>query len=405
MNSGESQQQFESPEEALKALEHHGVKGMKWGVRKEYDPSGIGRSSDTPFGPGNPEFQRVVERVTRTDKPQVLDATFGGAAKPPSSNRATAATKKKQEEKHGLTRNQKIALTFGAATAAAAGYYAYQHYTGNKMPGLDLNQIQKEKEILGGLKLPAKWDVSGLKNGPISKQALGDLTGGELNAKLHDAENLVVNTSRGYADILPKDGFSNPFAAEQHDSVTRVLEEMRDKFPAIRNMNVEVVPMSHVPGMEGGGAHMAVMSMRAGEARVMYNDIMDKPTAATIRANARFLPGLGSKDYVAYHEMGHLLASAHGELPASFDLVTGNAGPTAIRTWQKAEPLLHKQTFAKHGFSFKELSKLSQYAATEPAEAMAELAGHYFTPEMRARLTPDQITRAEAMFNEMGGLV
>ena len=243
-----------------------------------------------------------------------------------------------------------------------------------------------------------------LKDGPISAQKLGDLAGGDFNAKLKDVDDLVVNTSRGYADILPKNGFSNPFAAEQHASVTRVLEEMRDKYPAVRNMNVEVVPMSHIQGMEGSQAHMAVLAMRAGEARVMYNDLMDKPTASVIRQNRQFLPGLGSKDYVAYHEMGHLLAAAHGDIPPAFDILTGAGGKNLHNTWATAEPLLHKRTFAEHGFTFKELAKISGYAATEPAEAMAELAGHYFTPEMRSRLTPDQLRRAETMFNQMGGL-
>jgi hypothetical protein len=276
------------------------------------------------------------------------------------------------------------------------------------MPGLDLKKIKQEEQTinsaLGKHKIPGHWDVRGLKDGPLSTQRLGDLAGREVNAQLHDAENLVINTTRGYADILPKDGFSNPFAAKQHASVTRVLEEMREKYPSIRNMNVEVVPMSKVPGLEDSTAHMSVMSMRAGEARIMYNDLMDEPTRATIRANSRFLPGLGMKDYVAYHEMGHLLAAAHGDLPPSFEFLSDNPSISNWRTWQRVEPLLHRRTFAKHGFTFKELSRLSQYAATQPAEAMAELFGHYSQPDMRSRLTPDQLSRAEAMFNEMGGL-
>jgi hypothetical protein len=286
------------------------------------------------------------------------------------------------------------------AGAAAAGYYAYNKYGG---PKLDLaEKAKQEQQIIEGLNLPAHWDVSGLKHGPLSSQRLGDLAGSEFNAKLLDAENLVVNTSRGYADILPKDGLLKAGAA-RHESVIRTLEEMREKYPAVRNMNIEVVPMSKMPGI-GQEAEMCVLAMRAGEARIMYNDLTDLPTADIIRTNSRFIPGLGKKDYVAYHEMGHLLAAAHGELPPAFDLLKSNSSPGLMRTWQNADPLLHKKMFAKHGFTFKELSKLSNYAATEPAEAMAELAGHYFHPEMRSRLTPSQLARAEAMFNEMGGL-
>jgi hypothetical protein len=106
--------------------------------------------------------------------------------------------------------------------------------------------------------------------------------------------------------------------------------------------------------------------------------------------------------------MGHLLAAAHGELPPAFDLISSKTSALeSLRergTWHKAEPLLHQKMFLKHGFTFKELSKLSGYAATEPAEAMAELHGHLMHSEMRNRLTPDQIKRATAMFNEMGGV-
>lgn len=415
-------------------LEHHGTKGMRWGVRKE-EETGAGRNSkglivpkttkaeskeiatrnatrkrqvaktlakNDAIRPGTPEFQRMIEQVTRTDHPQVLSEKGKIQAAP-------------RAQKKGLSKNQKMLLAFGAVAAAGAGYYAYQHYTGGKMPNAIPRELLKEQQQVGkleGMKIPAHWDVHGLKDRPLSTQRLGDLAGGDHNFNLLHPEKLVINTSRGYADILPKDGFSNPFAAEQHASVTRVLEQMRDKYPAIRNMNVEVVPYSHHPGFENGreGSHMCVLAMRAGEARVMYNDLMDAPSAATIRASRNFLPGLGKKDYVAMHEMGHLLAAAHGELPATAGFTGSGRGTSMLEklgergTWMKAEPLLHQKMFLKHGFTFKELSKISGYAATQPAEAMAELFGHYNHPEMRKRLTADQLTRAKAMFDEMGGL-
>lgn len=446
MIEGEDTQPFASPEEALA---HYGVKGMKWGVRREkqyrsvaskltkraeklehpnpsvgtkvaYGPKilrdiqaqtdrataaeytqkadKIKAKREAKEGGDLPSFQDRLGRVTRTDHPQVLS--------PQKEDTPQAQVAK--SEKKGLSRNQKIALTFGAATAAAAGYYAYQHYTGNKLPiPTDFDALLRQHETeIAGLKLPARWDVSGLKSHPLSKQALGDLAGGEFALKLKNPEDLVINTSRGFADILPKNGLPSPYAVKQHDSVVRVLEEMRKKYPAVRNMNVEVLPMSRMEGAARPGVHMSVLTMRAGEARVMYNDLMDgPPSAATIRANAKHLPGLGKKDYVAYHEMGHLLAAAHGDIPPAFDVLRSDTTPTIGRKWAQADPLLHRRTMAKHGFTFKELSKISRYAATEPAEAVAELAGHYFHPEMRARLTPDQIQRAEAMFNEMGGVV
>lgn len=386
-------------------LEHYGVKGMRWGVRKEEETSSRPSSSNT----STPAAQ------TRARKNSTRKQKMSEQLKQPT----TSATKTdvipgaQKAEKHGLTRNQKLLLTFGALTAAGAGYYAYKHYVGAPVP-MPTNlphvpnassTLKQEARIVEGVgKLPAKWDVRQLPHRPISTQPLGDLAGGEFTAKLKDIDNLVVNTSRGYADILPKGGFDNPYAAEQHKSVVRALEKMREMYPSIRNMNVEVVPASKVQGMEYSNAYMSVMSMRAGEARVIYNDTMKKLSPEVIKANKDFLPGVGHKDYLAYHEMGHLLAVAHGEIPPGFDVVSGNAGPIAIAKWKVADSVLHKQMFARHGFTFKELSKLSQYAATEPAEAMAELHGHLMTPEMRKRLTADQIKRATAMFNEMGGL-
>lgn len=379
-------------------LEHHGVKGMRWGFREDEELSDreIALKNEKAKGklvPGTPDFEQRIQRLSRTDRPQTINPERSEGGKV-----STIAPKKE-----GLSRNQKIAIGVGVVGAAGAGYYAYSKFQGSKMPGLDLQKAKQEIQLLDKLTLPSDWDVRGLKTGPISQQALGALSGTEFNAKLIDPGSLVINTSRGFADILPKDGFSTPFAKAQHDSVVRVLEEMREQFPAIRNMNIEVLPMSRHPGI-GESAQMCVLPMRAGEARIMYNDVIAAPSQAIIRANKKFLPGLGVKDYVARHEMGHLLAVANGQLPPAYDLLSENA---SLKSWNfraTTEPLMHKKMFAKHGFTFKELSKLSKYSATEPAEAMAELAGHYFTPEMRSRLTPDQIGRAKAMFDEMGGV-
>lgn len=393
------QQPFASPGEAL---EHHGVKGMRWGVRKEEETSdrepaqkdASGKLQSAPARSTDmPGFEERVQRLSRTDRPQTLG----------TPDRVTSISRQ-EAPKQGLTREQKMLLTFGAVAAAGAGYYAYTHYVGGKPPklsdfDLELQQVQK----LDRVTLPAHWDVSHLKNGPISTKPLGMLGHGIDGAAFDDIESLVVNTSRGYADFLPKDGFSNPFAKTQHDSMVRVLEEMREKYPSIRNMNIELAPMSAFSAV-GGDAQACVLPMGPGEARLFYNDMVSAPTQTILRQNKSFLPGLGAKDYVAYHEIGHLFAVAHGELPPAKEFLGLKPDMKVWKTREFAEPLLHRKMFAKHGFTFKELSKISGYASTQPAESMAELVGHYFQPEMRKKLTPDQLRRAEAMINEMGGL-
>jgi hypothetical protein len=413
------QQPFASPEEAL---EHYGVRGMRWGVRKKEETSD--RDSAQETARKNEELKSRVATLTRTDQPQVLgfETVTGGRRDAPKNSvidesdrsadgRAQKMVEGKISKDGGLSREQKMLLTFGAVTAAGAGYYAYSKYIGgNPQPFGEIfggsGHLKDQLEIgkLEGMDLPKHWDMSHLKDGPISTRPLGMLGHGNPLTQFDDIDSLVVNTSRGYAEFLPKNGFDNPFAKTQRDSMVRVLEEMREKYPTIRNMNIELAPMSAYGQVSGSGAHACVLPMGPGEARLFYNDMMPAPSQFDIRSNARFLPGLGKKDYVAYHEIGHLFAVAGGQLPPAREFISLNPNRKAWDVRARAEPILHRKIFAKHGFSFKELSKISGYAATQPAEAMAELVGHYFQPEMRAKLSADQIRRAEAMINEMGGL-
>jgi hypothetical protein len=57
------------------------------------------------------------------------------------------------------------------------------------------------------------------------------------------------------------------------------------------------------------------MPLGKGEARVMYNDLMSSFGAGSREATEAFVPGMFKDKYVGYHEMGHILAVAHGDMP------------------------------------------------------------------------------------------
>lgn len=254
-----------------------------------------------------------------------------------------------------------------------------------------------------------RWGVRKEQPGSdrLSSQASfagGGMGHGNSKFELHDPHSLSVTTSKGYADIRPVSGFANSSVKARHAEIIASLDEMRNRYPAVRNMSIEVVPMSRVPGQEGStsGSFAAVQGIKNGEVRIMYNDVLGELQPHQAEFVKQWMPGVGTKNYVGYHEMGHVLAVTHGIQPSTFDAVNRGRNKDYNR-YAKTNQKNHSALLKKHGFSFKELSQLSGYAATEPSEAMAELAGHYHSPEMSKKLTPDEMVRAKALFNELGG--
>ena len=153
---------YDKPASPGDILEHHGVKGMRWGVRKKEETSSrdiavkneVTKRKVANLTPGTPEFQQIIERATHTDKPQVLGAQR-------VDGRVQKTEKREGGQKQGLSKEQKILLTFGAVSVAAAGYYAYSRYSGNKLPNFDPEKVKQEYQQLDRMKLPAKWDVRG----------------------------------------------------------------------------------------------------------------------------------------------------------------------------------------------------------------------------------------------------
>lgn len=347
-------QPFASPEEALA---HYGVKGMRWGVRDAEEPVGT-------------------------------------------------STMKKDETKSGLTSTQKkMIIGAGVGVVAIGGFVAYKHYAGGSAPTPKVGDLTD-----WGNPFPKHPDMSGLKTGRLSSKPLGAM-GKRGQYVLFRGEELTLDTSRGYADFRPVGGFANAAVAERHASTIRALEAMREQYPAVRNMNIEVAPMSH--GYSHSNMPTALgqaLQLGNGEARLYYNDV--KGATAITPEIRSFISGADDLDSLGNHEMGHILAGAHGDiLNADVLNVLREKGKATFTDHHvpddaaQAAARFHKDLFRKHGMSFEELSSLSGYAATSPVEALAELSAHYHSPRLRAKMDPELRRKAKAMFDEMGGLL
>lgn len=254
------------------------------------------------------------------------------------------------------------------------------------------------------------WGIRKDESGSARLSAKASFSGGEMGhgnpkLELHDPGSLSIRTTKGgYTDIRPIGGFANPQVTARHTELIESIDEMRAAYPNVKNMNIEVVPMSRVPGQEANvyNSFAAVQHIKAGEARVMYNDVLGELEPHQTEFVKTWIPGMGTKNYLGHHEMGHLLATSNGTMAPTYDTV--NRGRQKdINNYYKANQKAHKELLKRHGLSFKQLKSLSGYAATEPSEAVAELSGYYHTPEMRRRLDPDTVRKAESLFKELGG--
>lgn len=222
---------------------------------------------------------------------------------------------------------------------------------------------------------------------------------------LKKPENLRVERQDNIIDVRPKDGFRSKRAEEFHDEMLRGVKEMSKEYPALRDMKIEITPMSHQVGgwfMLWGGVPAAAAHLKEGEARLYYNDRMRGPAGKVSKEALKIQPGIQHKDFLGRHEMGHVLSMAGGQMPSGWD-ATHSDDSRAHDVEREQINQRHKDLFAKHKLSFDEVSKLSPYAATEPGEGLAELAAYYHTPALRKEMSSSTQIKAKALLDDIGG--
>lgn len=222
---------------------------------------------------------------------------------------------------------------------------------------------------------------------------------------LKKPEKLRVEVKDNVIDVRPKDGFRSQRAEQYHKEMLDAVHEMSKEYPALRDMKIEITPMSAQPGgrmMIWSGVPAAAAHLKPGEARLFYNDRM-RGSADKISPEARRIqPGIQEPGFLGRHEMGHVLSMAGNQMPSGWH-TTHHGSYEDLSNLNNHINESHKALFVKHKLSFDEVSKLSPYAATEPAEALAELAAYYHTPALRGQMSPDMQVKAKALLDDIGG--
>jgi hypothetical protein len=240
----------------------------------------------------------------------------------------------------------------------------------------------------------------------VAPSSSGSTMGHGLASMELTGNDLTVDRSKGYAEFRPAGFPANEAVARRHAEVIAALDEVRAVYPKVANLNIEVVPMSRVPQFanETQSAFASVQGVKPGEARIMYNDVLGELAPHQEQFVKGYMPGVGTKNYIGYHEMGHVLAVANGVFPPSHDILSKPLTPRGIYKYDKLNQKQHKKLLKENGLPFKKLKKLSKYSATMPSEAFAELVGHTLSPVMRSKLDPDTLRKSQALINQMGGV-
>lgn len=176
-------------------LEHHGILGQKWGVRRFENKNGhLTPAGKNRYNSVDGEYQKLKKKAT----PNKVETT---------------GEKKKEDtaepEKKGLSDKQKKALAIGAAVVGTAvvAYGGYKLYQLNKQTteGISKEYHRKAKE-----KNEASWDYFKLQAEPLK------------NATNYQNSNLPDSIKKsGYADAMSR-------AVEYKRKSDSLLKESRE---------------------------------------------------------------------------------------------------------------------------------------------------------------------------------
>lgn len=229
---------------------------------------------------------------------------------------------------------------------------------------------------------------------------------GSKDFELTKVNKLRVDHSNGFAEVVPTYGFKTTKSKQMHDELITSLKVLREEHPAVANLKIVVAPSSHIPGGPGGSTQAAVLHVKRGEVFITYNDKIKDFSPRKQKSWEKWVPGMKYPGYVGRHEMGHVLAISGKLTPPCWDMVQEKNYSKKIGMvygLQESSESNHKAAFSRHGMTFKEVSKLSPYAATSASEAYAEVVGNYYTPALNQKMSPAFRRKAKSMIDEAGG--
>lgn len=240
---------------------------------------------------------------------------------------------------------------------------------------------------------------------PYDKKTDG-IHGGIDDLKLRKTKGLRVDTSDGFAHVRSERGFKSEQARANYEGVVAEFKVYREQYPKLKNLDVEIVPMSHMKGRTSGRLQAAVLHADSGKVQLMYNDNVKDFSERDRKMWASWVPGMQYPGYAGRHEMGHVLAAAANTLPPTGSIYREknvSKRISKIFEYDTVTDQRHEATFKKHGLTFQELGQLGNYAKTSRAEAYAEAFGAYHTPQLNAKMSPALRTKIKAMLDDEGG--
>lgn len=204
------------------------------------------------------------------------------------------------------------------------------------------------------------------------------------------------------------DGDGGWWSEEQNSEIADALIAALDRYPVLRNPQGPTA--KRFDGMSRTSGTLGIdrpMSVHLGEHQPMavattadwdYHVLVLNDQYPAIRPISEDPRAQGTNGGLAeatadtmaggvWHEVGHMLAWAAGLDDATVE--------------QFARDAYHAEFMNNYGITFDEVAALSDYAASSPQEAFAELSAMFHTPGYALMLEPELREKAEEMFGDL----